>query len=132
MQKERCCFLDQASFEQRHGSKFNLANYIHQNCFNMYLYLHRKQKKSNCSPKHKTKIFKISGVFSGVQQSVTETLWYIRYSDISLHFTVSNYATSYLPNSIMLVFGKWQQSFIYKYKCTPGLRCIYRKPTECY
>ena len=45
VQKERCCFLDQASFEQRHGSKFNLANYIHQNCFNMYLYLHRKQKK---------------------------------------------------------------------------------------
>jgi hypothetical protein len=33
LQKEGCCFLTQALFEQRLRSKFNLANYIHQNCF---------------------------------------------------------------------------------------------------
>jgi hypothetical protein len=30
VQKEWCCFLAHAPFEQMHGSKFNMANYIHQ------------------------------------------------------------------------------------------------------
>jgi hypothetical protein len=37
VQKEEYCFLTHELFEQRYGSKFNLANYIHQNCFHMYL-----------------------------------------------------------------------------------------------
>ena len=40
--KEACCFLTHTPLERRRVLKFNLANYIHQNCFNMYCSFHWK------------------------------------------------------------------------------------------
>lgn len=46
VQEEWCCFLAQAPFEQMHGSKLNLANYIHQTCFKHISFLSLKIKQN--------------------------------------------------------------------------------------
>lgn len=48
VQKEWCCFLAHEPFEQMHGSKFNMANYIHQILSYIVPFIENKTK-SNCS-----------------------------------------------------------------------------------